>query len=370
MAKLTILSALLVSLGITHAARLAVSGTDLTYNGQTVYLSGANAAWNIYGYDFGNGQYDGSLEPWMADIGAAGGNAFRIWVHVEGYNTPVFDADGYVTACDNTGQFIGDVQRFLDAAQANNILVTLCLWNSAGMSNQNHINLILDDAKMESYFSNCLAPLARTLAGHPALAAYESINEPEGSVLIAADSNPCYDTTIIGQSGSGWTGVDIPMERFLRFMGRINQVVKENDPDVLVTVGCAGQFPISDAFSNTRNHYTDECLNGAAGGPGAGLDFVQVHTYDWGTDWSPNAPFTVNAADYGLSKPIVIGEFASICPLNTSLPELHQRAFDTGYSGTWTWHWAATGVCSDTQDIQRQGLATLAGLPEVDITVG
>lgn len=80
-----------------------------------------------------------------------------IWVHVEGYNTPVFDADGYVTACDNTGQFIGDVQRFLDAAQANNILVTLCLWNSAGMSNQNHINLILDDAKMESYFSNCLA---------------------------------------------------------------------------------------------------------------------------------------------------------------------------------------------------------------------
>lgn len=32
-------------------------------------------------------------------------------------------------------------------------------------------------------------------------------------VKVATDSNPCYDTTIIGQSGAGWTGVGIPMER-------------------------------------------------------------------------------------------------------------------------------------------------------------
>ena len=47
------------------------------YNGQEVYLNGVNAAWNNYGYDFGNGGYDGSLESWMADISQSGGNSFR-----------------------------------------------------------------------------------------------------------------------------------------------------------------------------------------------------------------------------------------------------------------------------------------------------
>lgn len=80
-----------------------------------------------------------------------------IWVHVEGYNTPVFDGDGFVTACDNTGDFIGDIKRLLDAAQESNILVVLVLFNGAVMSNQNSINIILENDKLESYLSNCLA---------------------------------------------------------------------------------------------------------------------------------------------------------------------------------------------------------------------
>ena len=76
---------------------------------------------------------------------------------MEGYSTPAFDGSGMVTACDNTGQFIGDVTKFLDAAQPSNILVTLTLWNGAGMSNQLYVDLVLDDSKLESYLSNCLA---------------------------------------------------------------------------------------------------------------------------------------------------------------------------------------------------------------------
>ena len=60
----------------TYATIPQVSGTDLMYNGQKVFLSGANAAWNDYGNDFGNGHYTGILETWMADIGASGGNSF------------------------------------------------------------------------------------------------------------------------------------------------------------------------------------------------------------------------------------------------------------------------------------------------------
>jgi len=63
------------------AGRLTTSGTSLYYNGQKVFLSGANIAWNSYGYDFGNGQYvansKSTLESWLTKIDANGGNSVR-----------------------------------------------------------------------------------------------------------------------------------------------------------------------------------------------------------------------------------------------------------------------------------------------------
>lgn len=54
-----------------------MSGKDLTYNGQKVFLNGCNIAWHNYGYDFGNGGYDGTLEQWLREIGGSGGNSIR-----------------------------------------------------------------------------------------------------------------------------------------------------------------------------------------------------------------------------------------------------------------------------------------------------
>ncbi|RXG57248.1 Mannan endo-1,4-beta-mannosidase [Armadillidium vulgare] len=167
---------------------LKTSGSTFTYNGQQVYLNGVNIAWNNYGYDFGNGGYDGTLDEWLSEIGNAGGNAVRIWVHVEGYSTPTFDGDGYVTSCDTSGTFYDDVTRFLNTAQANNILVILTLWNGAVSSNQNEMNLFWDD-KDASWFVS-------SVAGHPALAAWEAVNEPEGSVLVESNSKIPWPTEI------------------------------------------------------------------------------------------------------------------------------------------------------------------------------
>lgn len=343
------------------------------YNGEKVFLNGANYAWNNYGYDFGNGGYTDTLDQWMKEIGDAGGNSVRIWVHVEGYSTPNFDADGYTISCDKTGEFESDVLRFLDSAQANNILVVLAMWNGAYLTNQPAVDLVWDDSKLDSYIENCLNSLMNTIKGHPALGAFEAVNEPEGSILVESNSDPCYDTTIIGQSGAGWTGKSIPMERYLRFIGRQNEAVRAIDPETLITLGSWGQFPQTDAFSNTVNHYKDECLNKAAGGTNAGLDFYQMHCYAWGNDWSPNAPFAVEASDYGLDRPIVIGEYASVCAkTGNTLPDLYTYAYEHGYSGGWSWHYTATGECSDSRQAQQDALPTLVGRTDhgkVDITV-
>ncbi|KAL7637770.1 UNVERIFIED_CONTAM: hypothetical protein RMT77_011381 [Armadillidium vulgare] len=365
----------LLLLGVVSSsfgARLATSGTTLTYNGEQVYLNGVNIAWNNYGYDFGNGQYDGTLDEWLTEIGTAGGNAVRIWVHVEGYSSPAFGSDGTVTGCDSTGTFIDDVTRFLNTAQENNILVIFTLWNGAYVTNQNEVQLFLDDTKLESYIDNCFQEFASSVAGHPALGAWESINEPEGSVQVTSNSDPCYDTSFLQGSGAGWTGNNIPMERFLHFIGRINQAAHEFDPTGLVTLGSWSHIPQSDAFSNTHNYYTDACLNEAAGGSGAQLDFYQMHSYDWNGQWGDNAPFTVKASDYQLDKPLLIGEYSSACAAGTSLTDLIEYGYSNGYVGTLDWHWAATGDCSDTRDAQRSSLSYLSGRTEngvVDFTV-
>jgi len=56
--------------------------------------------------------------------------------------------------------------------------------------------------------------LVESLKGHPALGAWEIINEFEGSVYAGqSNQNPCFDTTVLTNSGAGWTGNYIPMER-------------------------------------------------------------------------------------------------------------------------------------------------------------
>jgi mannan endo-1,4-beta-mannosidase len=78
------------------------------------------------------------------------------WLHVEGFNTPTFDADGFVTGLDTLGTMISDMREFLDVAQSHNIIVIFSLFNGAVMKNKNVINLFLNDAKLDSYIQNAL----------------------------------------------------------------------------------------------------------------------------------------------------------------------------------------------------------------------
>jgi len=75
---LLLLSCCLVAL---TQARLSTNGNDLIYNGQRVFLSGVNIAWNSYGYDFGNGQWAANsrstLLGWLDSISGSGGNSVR-----------------------------------------------------------------------------------------------------------------------------------------------------------------------------------------------------------------------------------------------------------------------------------------------------
>lgn len=79
-----------------------------------------------------------------------------IWIHIEAEHTPEFDGNGFVVAPDRLGTLINDLSRFLDVAAANNVFVAPVLWNGALMRNQRYRNLVLDDARLNSYINNAL----------------------------------------------------------------------------------------------------------------------------------------------------------------------------------------------------------------------
>ena len=72
---------LLFLVSIVNGQRyLAVEDGEFHLNGIKVFQSGMNIAWNQFGADFGNGNYEYTgpqLEKYIRDIAKAGGNSLR-----------------------------------------------------------------------------------------------------------------------------------------------------------------------------------------------------------------------------------------------------------------------------------------------------
>jgi mannan endo-1,4-beta-mannosidase len=76
-----LLLAISVITGVCGQRYLAVENGEFHLNGEKIFQSGMNIAWNQFGADFGNGQYDcctgSQLEKYIRDIASSGGNSIR-----------------------------------------------------------------------------------------------------------------------------------------------------------------------------------------------------------------------------------------------------------------------------------------------------
>ncbi|CAC5396182.1 Mannan endo-1,4-beta-mannosidase [Mytilus coruscus] len=302
---LGVLVGLLTSAGCQ--AKLSVIGTNLTYNGHQIFLSGANQAWVNYAHDFGHNHYSkgmSTFETTLSDIQSHLGNSVRVWLHIEGESTPQFDNNGYVTGIDNT--LISDMRAYLQAAKRHNILIFFSLWNAAVTSKSHYrLNgLMVDTRQLQSYIDHALKPIAYPLKNEKALGGWDMINEPEGEIKPGGSSSePCFDTTHLSGSREGWAG-----RLFVNWQAA---AIKKVDPGAMVTVGSWNTKTDTDTMG-FHNLYSDYCLVKAGG--------KQSQSF----------------SNFRLNKPMVIGEFNQEHGARMSSEFMFEWAYTKGYSGAWT----------------------------------
>ena len=358
-----------------------VSQARIQYAGRNIFISGINIAWVNFSGDIGpNPPNLAQFQTEFQTVHSNGGNVMRFWLNTNGTQTPVFDANGFVTGPGPIA--IQSLKQILALAHQYNIGLILCLW-SHDMQNQSQMDtaglhrnakLLNDTAYTNAYIRNALIPMVDSVKGNPAIVAWEIFNEPEGIT-----------------NEFGWSGDDhVPFASIQRCVNLMAGAIHRTDPTALVTSGAvtfqtltdvptsgtvegglnksiggmsAGDRQIAAQAFNARhrlsmtdeeyldyiqktsaasnsNYYRDDRLKAAGGDTLGTLDFYCVHYYAQGT---PLSPFVHPASFWGLTKPIVAAEFYMQATDGVPALSLYPWLYNNGYAGAMMWSWTDFG---------------------------
>ena len=329
-----------------------------------------------YGNDFGNNQTSQvkcALRSAVTNISETGGNSIRVWLFVEGQNIPHYDSNGLVVGTDAAGSLISDVLDFVQYAAQVNVFVNIALWNGALLRDARTKALFEDNTKLQSFFDNALTPLVKALANEPNVI-WEVMNEPESSVKIEANAEPCFDTSTVSGSGAGWSGAGISMQNLLRFHSLHAAAIHAADEGALVTVGSWSEYPSTDAtlekgrkfFSTTIPMNACSRLLGARW---AAHSILYRFTLPSNGKFDPGSPLSVSASAFNLSKPVIIGEFGTAkcspaCPVEAQYR--HARSIICWYLGLVhaRWRWP-----DDAATCMQEGISALKGEPSISVNI-
>jgi hypothetical protein len=285
-------------------------------------IPGINYPWTVfqgkpnYGCDFGWNKWNSHagvtahLEDVRADFAAmasAGFEVMRWFVFTDGRGGVGWNASGELTGL--AERFFDDMDAALDISASSGVRVCLVLVDFAW----------LDDparrAALESaaFLDRVLDPFLDRYGANTSIHSLDVINEP--------------DWVTEGLATDAKRGV-WPIDRLKAFVGAAADRIHQQSA-ALVTLG-GGRVRFAREWDD----------------PAYGLDIVQIHSYpDVRYQDRDESVFGRTAADFGVSKPLLIGECPSdprahpeghLSPAYT-LADYLNLAREGGYLGAWPW---------------------------------
>ena len=275
-------------------------------------IAGINYPWTIfqgkpnYGCDFGRNKWDSHagvtahLDAVRVDfetMAASGIEVVRWFVLTDGRGGVQWNASGELIGFSD--RFDDDMSAAIDIANATNLRLCLVLIDFAWLDDPAR-RIALESS---AFHDRVLDPFLDRYGSLDAIHSFDIINEPD------------------------WRP-DWPVEKLRAFVGEASRRIHARSR-ALVTLG-------GGRVSGARE-WDD---------PAYGLDFVQIHSYpDVRYPDRDETVFGRTAADFGLSKPLLIGECPSdprahpeghLSPAYT-LEDYLRLAREGGYLGAWPW---------------------------------
>lgn len=295
------------------------AGGRIPWAGGQWFLLGANYPWYSYGADFGSNAWgrrgvhatSAQVDADFGRMAAMGIHSTRWWVFADGRAGIQFDTAGMPTGLDT------DVFPDLDAAMAiaahHRVYLDLVLLDFSWMSKPQvvngvqlggHANVINTVAGQQALLSRVFLPVFQRYGHNPQVISWEVMNEPEWAI---ADDNAVNGN--ISQPSS--------LANFLSFTRLVVGAVHANTASY-VTMGEAAM------------KWDQQWV-------GQGLDFYQIHFYDWMHPYSNTNLFGALYSSLGLDRPVVVGEFPAANSSTANLQQYLDTWFNNGYAGAWSW---------------------------------
>ena len=285
-------------------------------------ISGINYPWTVfqgkpnYGCDFGRNKWNSHagvtahLDEVRDDFRAmagAGMEVARWFVFTDGRGGVEWSESGELTGI--AGRFFDDMDAALEISAATGVRVCLVLVDFAWIDDP------IRRAALESpaFLDRVLDPFLDRYGRHDAIHSLDIINEPDWVTReLAAKPERAF-----------WS-----LDQLRAFVSGTSNRIR-NKSAVLITLG-GGRVKFAKEWDD----------------PIYGLDFIQIHSYpDVRYQDRDVSIFSQSAADFGLTKPLLIGEFPSnprlhpprhLSPAYT-LDDYLNLAREGGYLGAWPW---------------------------------
>jgi hypothetical protein len=308
------------------------------------FVIGANLPWIRYGCDFGANAWHprgGVSEPGMtlevrrlfARLAAQGVSAIRWFLFCDGRAGIRFDTDGTPQGLDDRA--LPDLDAALTLASEARLGIMFTLFDFSwchpctevgGVRLGGHRRVFAQPTARAALLDAVLAPVFDRCARHPAICAWDVINEPEWVTF----------------GRGGW------------------------DPRRTIRSGAMRAF-VADVVRLVHERTIHPATVGLASARwlrlvrGLGLDFYQVHWYDR-LDWLGRLDAPVER--WKLDKPVVLGEFPTRGSSRDPAAIL-ELARARGYAGAFFWSARASDDASD-EDAGARALDRFAALTQAE----